>query len=149
MWEPFHVGFGPQPLHLDIICSRAVTQEISQLPKFRAYKYGYSCVMVGPSALPQHMNGLKHLFICMEWMWEPLHVGQGTQPLHLDIICSLTVTQEISQLPKFWADKYGGSGMMVDPSAHPQHIMVSNTLYMYGVDVGTIPGGSGASTIAP
>jgi hypothetical protein len=27
--------------------------------------------------------------------------------------------------------------------------MVSNTLYMYGVDVGTIPCGSWASTIAP
>ena len=45
----------------------------------------------------------------MEWMWEPFHVGLGPQPLHLDIICSL-------------ADKYGGSGVMVDPSAHPQHM---------------------------
>ncbi len=62
MWEPFHVSLGPQPFHLDIICSLTVTQEISQLlPKFGAYKYGYSCMMMDPSALPQHMNGLKHL----------------------------------------------------------------------------------------
>jgi hypothetical protein len=33
MWEPFHVGLEPELLHLDIICSLAVTQEISQLPK--------------------------------------------------------------------------------------------------------------------
>jgi hypothetical protein len=29
MSEPFHVGLGPQSLYLDIICSLAVTQEIS------------------------------------------------------------------------------------------------------------------------
>ncbi len=58
MSEPFHVGVGPQPLYLDIICNLTVTQEISQLPKFWAYKYGK---MVDPSAHPQHMNGLKHL----------------------------------------------------------------------------------------
>jgi hypothetical protein len=58
----------------------------------------------------------------MEWVWEPFHVGLGPQPIHPYIICSLAVTQEISQLPKFWADKYGGSGMMVDRFAHPQHI---------------------------
>ncbi len=70
---------------------------------------------------PQHMNDLKYL-VCMEWMWEPFHVGLGPQPIHASIICSLAVTQEISQLPKFWADKYCGSGMMVDPSVRPQHI---------------------------
>ncbi len=55
-------------------------------------------------------------------MWEPLHVGLWPQPLHLDIICNLTVTQEISQLPKFCGNKYGGSGMMLDPSPHPKHM---------------------------
>ncbi len=59
MWEQFHVGLGPQPIHPCIICSLAATQEISQLPKFGAYKYGGSGMMVDPS--PQHMNGLKHL----------------------------------------------------------------------------------------
>ncbi len=91
MWEPFHVGLGPQSIHPCIICSLAVTQEISQLPKFGAYEYGGNGVMVDPSPHPQHMNGLKHL-VCMEWMWEPFHVGLGPQPLHLDIICSLAVT---------------------------------------------------------
>ncbi len=55
-------------------------------------------------------------------MWEPFHVGLEPQPIHPCIIFSITVTQEISHLPKFWADKYGGSGVMVDPSANPQHI---------------------------
>jgi hypothetical protein len=58
----------------------------------------------------------------MEWMWEPFYVGLRPQPIHPCIICSLAVTQEISQLPKFWADKYGSSGVMVDPSAHPHHM---------------------------
>jgi hypothetical protein len=35
---------------------------------------------------------------------------------------------------------------MVDQSAHPHHINGLKTLYMYGVDVGTIPGGSWASS---
>jgi hypothetical protein len=61
MSEPFHVGLGPQPLYLDIICSLAVTQEISQLHIFWANKYGGTGEMVDPSAHPQHMNGLKHL----------------------------------------------------------------------------------------
>ncbi len=61
IWETFHVGLGPQPIHPYIICSLAVTQETSQLPKFGAYKYGGSGVMVDPSPHPQHMNGLKHL----------------------------------------------------------------------------------------
>ena len=61
MSNPLHVGVGPQPLYLNIICSFAVTQEISQLPKFCGNKYGGSGKMVDPSAHPQHMNGLKHL----------------------------------------------------------------------------------------
>ncbi len=56
-------------------------------------------------------------------MWEPLNAGLGPQPLHLDIICSLAVTQEISQLSEFCCNKYGGSGMMVDQSAHPQPLL--------------------------
>ncbi len=29
----------------------------------------------------------------------------------------------LTTTPKFWAYMYGGSGMMVDPSAHRQHTM--------------------------
>jgi hypothetical protein len=32
------------------------------------------------------------------------------------------VTKENSQFPDFRANKYVDSGMMVDPSAHPQHM---------------------------
>ena len=33
-----------------------------------------------------------------------------------------TIANVFSQLPKVWAKKYGGSGMVVDPSDHPQHM---------------------------
>ena len=75
-------------------------------------------MMVGPSAHPQHMNDLKPLAL-----WELSHVGLGPQPMHDDIICSSAVNQEFLQLPKFGANRYGISGMMmVDPSSHPQQI---------------------------
>jgi len=59
-------------------------------------------------------------------MWESFHVGLGPQPLHLDIICMPSVTQdkEFGHVPKFWANKNGSSSLMVDPSAHPQHMNV-------------------------
>jgi hypothetical protein len=38
------------------------------------------------------------------------------------MICSFAVTQEICQLPNLCTNKYDGSGMMADPSAHPQHM---------------------------
>ena len=58
----------------------------------------------------------------MEWMWEPFHVCSGPQSMHLDIICSLTVIQKICNHPKLCLNKYGGSGMKVDPSANPLRI---------------------------
>jgi hypothetical protein len=39
IWEPFQVDLGPQPMHLDIICSPAATQEIGQLPNIEMSKY--------------------------------------------------------------------------------------------------------------
>jgi hypothetical protein len=56
-------------------------------------------------------------------MWEPFHVGLGHQTIHHDIICSPAgVTNIFSQLPKVWAKNYVGSDIVVDPSAHPQHM---------------------------
>jgi hypothetical protein len=45
------------------------------------------------------------------------------------------VTHEFGQVPKFWANKNGSSGMMVDPSAHPQHMNDLNHLNIFGMDV--------------
>ncbi len=42
MWKPFHEGLGPQPIHLDIICSHAVIQYIYHFPKLCDNKYGGS-----------------------------------------------------------------------------------------------------------
>jgi len=33
IWEPFHVGLEPQPLHHGVICSSAVNQNFRRLPK--------------------------------------------------------------------------------------------------------------------
>jgi hypothetical protein len=44
--------------------------------------------------------------------------------------------ESISGKGKFWSNKYGGSGVMVDPSLHPQHMNGLKHFYMYGVDVG-------------
>ena len=73
--------------------------------------------------------------------------------MHLDIICKLTVTQEIGQRPKLCTNKSDGSGMMVDPSAHPQHMNGIKHLVdvhkMCIVDIETIPCEFGASTNQP
>jgi hypothetical protein len=54
--------------------------------------------------------------------------------MHLDIIWSLTLiaaTQEICQLPKLIANKYGGSRIMVNPSAHPHNMnILKHILYL-------------------
>jgi hypothetical protein len=41
-----------------------------------------------------------------------------------DIICSPAVIDKFGQLSKFETNNYDGSGMMADPSAHPQHMDV-------------------------
>ena len=107
-----------------------VTQEFDQLiPNFSASKYGGSGMMVAPSAHPHHSNGLK----CIVYVWS----GSGQQSMlvwgliqsTLDIIHTPTVIQEIIQLPRFCTNKkYGGSGMMVDTSAHPQHMNILKLL---------------------
>ena len=53
-------------------------------------------------------------------MWKQFHVGLGPQPMQFHTICSLTVLIQgiCQQLPKLCDSNYGGSGMMVDPSAH-------------------------------
>jgi hypothetical protein len=62
MWEPFLVDLGPQPMHPEIICRDAPTQEFGLLPKLRAQYYGEGGTMVDQSAHdPQHTNVLKHL----------------------------------------------------------------------------------------
>ena len=49
IWEPFHVGLRPQPMHLDIICSPAVIQESGKNHTFLVKKNGDSGLMVEPS----------------------------------------------------------------------------------------------------
>ncbi len=70
--------------------------------------------MMDPNVHPQHMNGLKHFVYVWRVCGNSFYVSLGPQPIHPVIICSPAVTQEISQLPKFFANKYGGSGMWHD-----------------------------------
>ncbi len=39
-----------------------------------------------------------------------------------ETICSWEVAHEYGQLPKIWTNNYNGSGMLLDPSAHPQNM---------------------------
>ncbi len=41
------------------------------------------------------------------------------------VITTIAMARILTTTPKFWAYMYGGSGMMVDPSAHPQHTINS------------------------
>jgi hypothetical protein len=68
------------------------------------------------------MNVLKHLGYVLRghdthsmWVWG---LNQCTMTSFV-----ARVTQESRQLPKFETNKYGGCGMMVDPSAHQWHII--------------------------
>ena len=82
-------------------------------------------------------------------MQDTFHVGLGPQPMHPDTICNPGVIKDFIQFPKLWANKYGEVGMMANPSAHLQDMNVLKlTLCFFEVGVGTIPYGSGASTIA-
>ena len=58
--------------------------------------------------------------------------GSRAFPLmHHDIICICSpaaVIQQFHHPPKCLANKYGGSGMMVAPSDHPQHVNVPKHL---------------------
>jgi hypothetical protein len=72
IWESFHVGLGPQPMNLDIICSlRGFDMlEFFQLHKIKTGKCDGSCMMLDPSTHSQHMTVLKHLV----YVWS----GHGT-----------------------------------------------------------------------
>jgi hypothetical protein len=94
-------------------------------------------MIVDPSAHPQHTNVLKHPCICLECMWEPFHVGLGSQSrMHHDIICS--------QGPRYYP---GVLPSLVIAEILGQQFL--NALHMFGVHVGTIPCESEASTNAP
>ena len=79
----------------------------------------------------------------------PCGFGASTNAQGLHLLCpSESGFQLTSQI---LVNKCGSNGMMTDPYPHPQpqHMKVVNhLLYMYGVDVGTIPCGFGASTKA-
>ena len=77
------MGPGPQPIHLDIICRPFVTQEFGKNPKYLTNKNGGSGLMVDPSANPHAYECSQPPCICLEWMWEPFHVGLGPQPINL------------------------------------------------------------------
>ncbi len=119
--------------------------------KFLAYKNGASGVMVDPSALPQHRNGLKLL----------LYVWSGCRN-HLMWVWGLNHCTLTSCVASLWHRKSANSLNSVATSMvvvawwwtnlpiHSHSIwMISNTLYMYEVDVGTIPCGFWASTNPP
>jgi hypothetical protein len=93
-------------------------------------------------------EGCQTPFICLEWMWEPYHEAFEPQPLHKHFIQHQAVTRDFSRLPKI---RLTCLLVMAWWRIHiPIHSIwrLSNTFYMFGVDVKTIPCGFGASTTA-
>ncbi len=79
-------------MHLDIICSLAVTQGVSQTLKFLHQQVWWknNSGSIWTSTTNEYSQTIP--CICIEWMWEAFHVGLGPQPMHLNIIYSLTLT---------------------------------------------------------
>ena len=49
-------------------------------------------------------------------------MGLEPQPQHNGIICYLTVIQDLSQIPKIWANNSCGNGMALDEAVPLQHM---------------------------
>ena len=95
-------------------------------------------MMMDPSAHPQQMKVVQHL----------VYVGSGcgdypmlVKCLNLCILVSCAAKQGpgISASRTNLRNKCFGSGMMMDPSAHPQQMKVMQHLICVEVDLGTIP----------
>ena len=66
--------------------------------------------------------------ICLEWMWDPFHMGLEPLPMHKGFIYHQAVTQDFSRLPKSGLRTVDGNSMTMDPYPHPQHMKVVNHL---------------------
>ena len=90
MQEPFHVGLGPQSMHLGIICNPGVNKDFAtrHFPKFWADKHGEGGMLVGQPAHPQHVNILKHLYMLgVDAETIPCGSGAFTNPHPVKICC--------------------------------------------------------------
>ena len=114
----------PQPLHKGFIQCQAMTQDFTRLPKSGLMKGGRNGMMMDPYPYPQHMKVVKYLSYVWTgcgnhsmWVWSVNHSAQG---LHS------TPTNDPGFQPtsQIWANKCGGSCMMMDPYPHPQHMKV-------------------------
>ena len=106
--------------------------------------------MVDPYVHPQHMYVLKHLPHVWSGCESPfIWVWGHNQCTMTSFVTQLAATQEFHQLPKLSTNKNGESGMMVDPSSHPQHMNVLKHVYICGLDVGAHSCGSEVATYAP
>ena len=119
IWEPFHVGFEPQPLHNGVICSPAENHIFRRLPN--SYLNWPDDGFICPSTAYEHC---QPPCICWEEIWEPFQVGFEPQPLHNGVNCRPAVNHIISEDSQIWDNSSGGNGQNMAPYAHPQHMKV-------------------------
>ena len=145
IWEPFHVGLGPQPIHHDIICSQAGNREFPRdFLKFLPTSVVRGCHDSGLVCPSTAYECSQIPCICFEWIWEPIHVGPGPH--------QCTMTSFVARLRPENLSNFLNSGSTCVVivawwvTGLPIH-RCSQTpcIYWSGYGMGTIPCGSGAS----
>ena len=151
MWNQSGLGLQPQSLHFTICCCLGLTQNSSSpLPK--AWSAWAAVMWWGhiphPYAHPQHKKVVKHLCICLTWMWDQSGLGLQPQSPHFTFSCYLGVIANSRPLPKAWS---AWAAVMWWWHIH-MHIhsiwRLSNTSHMLDIDVKSIWIGSTASITA-
>jgi hypothetical protein len=140
MWEPFQVGLEPQPMHCGVICQPAVTQGFSCIPK-SGFK---SVVVTAWWWIHQPIQSIWRLHLAYVW-----HVCGN----HSRWVWSLNHCIVVWFVDQLWPRKTKSWPTSVLVMAWwqihlPTHSIRRQpiTLHMIIMGVGTIPGGSRAST---
>ena len=84
----------------------------------------------------------------MEWIWEPFRVSAEYQPKHKGFSCCAPANQAFRWLPKSWSTSVALTAWCWIHILIHSIWRLSIPTYIYGVDMGTIPCGLGASTYA-
>ena len=128
-WEPVHVGFEPK-----FTMTSFGTQAATQVPGCQVI-FNDDRSILSPSTA---YDGCQTPFICLEWMWEPVHMGLVPKPMHNGFFWWPS-SDEVIQLTYYqvWADKYDGNWII--NCIHMKSIHTcSSSLFMSNLDVENI-----------
>ncbi len=127
IWESFNVGLEPQPLQPAIASIPGANWKLRRNPNlcqqvlWRWHDDESQCPYTA-------YEWSQTLFICIGLTWESFNVGLEPQPLHHGIICISRCELGLWPKSKICASRCCEYGMMMDYSAHPQHMYVLNHL---------------------